>query len=47
MTIPMAIITTKDVLITVCLEGPDRLPFMDGRVRNCIYENKVYLTDPL
>lgn len=34
-TIPMAIITTKDVLITVCLEEtPILTAFMDGRVRD-------------
>ena len=34
-TIPLAIITTKDVLITVCLEEPPVLTsFMDGRVRD-------------
>ena len=34
-TIPMAIITTKDVLITVCLEEtPILSSFMDGRVRD-------------
>ncbi len=34
-TIPMAIITTKDVLITVCLEEtPVLTSFMDGRVRD-------------
>lgn len=34
-TIPLAIITTKDVLITVCLEEtPVLTSFMDGRVRD-------------
>ena len=34
-TIPMAIITTKDMLITVCLEEtPILTAFMDGRVRD-------------
>ena len=34
-TIPMAIITTKDMLITVCLEEtPVLTAFMDGRVRD-------------
>lgn len=34
-TIPLAIITTKDVLITVCLEeNPVLTSFMDGRVRD-------------
>ena len=49
-TIPMAIITTRDVLITVCLEEtPILSAFMDGRVRDfhTFMKTRLYFTTSL
>ncbi len=47
-TIPLGIIVSEDMIITVCLEDtPVLTRFMEGRVRTFLYlyENSVYLAD--